>query len=140
MKLWSKGIFKIFALVAMLCVVGSAFATSTLSEVGKKPVGVEKVNVEKFQEGLVNELNANKDMPIDIVILNYLNKNKDKIKILYSKYLRNVKNQKNNIVKTRSYILNVILMEIGEVITIYNQPIFSSFYFLIFRFCHRSLV
>ncbi|ACX72472.1 conserved hypothetical protein [Methanocaldococcus vulcanius M7] len=46
MKLWSKGIFKIFALVAMLCVVGSVFATSTsLSEVSKKPVGVEKVDI-----------------------------------------------------------------------------------------------
>jgi len=28
MKLWSKGIFKIFALLAMLCIVGSVFATS----------------------------------------------------------------------------------------------------------------
>ncbi len=45
MKLWGKGIFKIFALVAMLCIVGSSFATSTsLSEISKKPVKVEKLN------------------------------------------------------------------------------------------------
>ncbi|ADC69971.1 hypothetical protein MFS40622_1294 [Methanocaldococcus sp. FS406-22] len=45
MKLWCKGIFKIFALLAILCVVGSAFATSTsLSEASKKPVEVEKID------------------------------------------------------------------------------------------------
>ena len=98
MKLWSKGIFKIFALVAMLCVVGSVFAASTsLSEVSKKPVIIGKVDkrvkilkdkieiVDKLENGGKIILTTQKDFSkMDVVISDGLSLTRYKIYVLKS--------------------------------------------------------
>ncbi len=103
MKLWCKGIFKIFALVAMLCVVGSVSATSTLSDkdmvvnINKSNKLEYNVEIEKINKELADTTKKLKEIesknPKDKRILQY----KEKI-------IRLIKKRHELITKNPKYI------------------------------------
>ena len=68
-------------LFGILIVCSTLASVSAINVENSKTAEIQKVNIDELQKGFVNELNANKNLPADKVVLNYLSKNKNKIKI-----------------------------------------------------------
>ncbi len=76
---------------------------------------MQNIYINELQKGLVNELKANKNLPMDKVISNIFGKNKNLIKLAYSKNTNNYH---------KILIIKKYKLDNGKEIVFTNSPIF----------------